>query len=122
MGPCRARSAPAPPGCRSPSAYPSPPPPARSESLPASRSSQQLDDLPTRLRCDLAADTHARAAAELNLDKPSPLHPPPTVAALPLRHDLDRHHRAPLRPRTPPLIAQEVRQSEPAPNFPKRAG
>src|SRR5438105_13155351 len=96
MDPCRARSAPAPLGCRSPFAYPSRPPPARSESLPASRSSQQLDDLPKRLRCDLAADTHPCAAAELNLDKSSSLHPPATVAALRLQRDLNRHHRAAL--------------------------
>src|SRR5205823_2049721 len=94
--PCRVPSAPAPPGCRSPSACRSPPPPARSACLPASRSSQQLDDLPKRLRRDLAADTHPRAAAKLNLDKPSSLHPTPTRQVLRPRHDLDRHHRAAL--------------------------
>src|SRR5438105_9506052 len=96
MCPCRARSQPAPPSCRSPFAYPSRPPPARSESLPASRSSQQLDDLSKRPRRDLATNAYPRAAAELNLDEPSSLHSPARSAALRLRHDLDRHHRAAL--------------------------
>src|SRR5206468_609424 len=98
--PCRVPSAPAPPGCRSPSACRSCPPPARSACLPASRSSQQLDDLPKRPRRDLAADTHPSAAAELNLDKPSALHPTPARERLRLRHNLDRHHRAALGLRT----------------------
>src|SRR5213082_3919898 len=58
---------------------------------------------------------HPRAAAELNLDKPSSLHPTPARERLRLRHNLDRHHRAALglhtrflRQQLPPPFEQLV--------------
>src|SRR5260370_41862320 len=92
MGPCRAPSAPAPPGCRSPCAYRSRPPPATPACPGPNRSSQQLDHLAQRLRRHLAANTNSRAVAELDLDKPGTLNLTPRPAARRLRHDLDRHH------------------------------
>src|SRR5208283_837539 len=113
--PCPEPSEPAPPGCRSPCACRSRPPPATPECPRPSRSSLQLDHLAQRLRRHLAANTNSRAAAELDLDKPGTLNLTPRPAALRLRRDLDRHHCSaidhcggPFRHQLPPPFEQLV--------------
>jgi hypothetical protein len=101
-----ARSAPAPPGCRTPCACRWHPPPATLGCPPADRSSQHFDNLPQRLGADLAAQTHPPPTPRRDLDDALAIRPPrPTV----IGRDLDRHplfyQNRVFIPRAPPPCA-----------------
>ena len=96
-GPVPARSAPAPPDCRTPCACRWRPPPAIPACPPASRSSQQLEHLPQRPRRHLAAHAYPRPAGQGDLDRAAS--PCSRARLARLRHNLHRQHRGALRRR-----------------------